>query len=327
MSDRLDPRHEPVLLAEVLSAIGPLDGATVVDGTFGAGGYAKVALAAGAARVFAFDKDPDAIAAGHALGFDGLTLIHANFGDMEAELKMRAVDTVDAVMLDIGVSSMQLDQAVRGFSFREDGPLDMRMAQDGPSAADLVNAADETALANLIYDYGEERASRRVARALVAARPLTRTQEVAEIVRKAVGQRPGQKIDAATRTFQALRIAVNDELGELRAGLAAAEAMLVPGGRLAVVSFHSLEDRIVKRFLKQRSGGDAAGSRHAPPVAATAAASFERPAKAVKAGVAETSRNPRARSATLRAAIRTTAPAWGDTKDDGGMPIGRGEAA
>ncbi|MEM8826953.1 MAG: 16S rRNA (cytosine(1402)-N(4))-methyltransferase RsmH [Pseudomonadota bacterium] len=317
--------HIPVLLDEVMAAIAPVDGgsiegATIVDGTFGAGGYAKAALAAGAARVYAFDRDPDAIA--NAFEDERLTPIQAEFSRMDEELAARDVTHIDAVMLDIGVSSMQLDQAARGFSFREDGPLDMRMAQAGPTAADLVNDADEAELADIIYHYGEERAARRVARALVRGRPLARTHETAEVVRAAVRQKPGTKTDAATRTFQALRIAVNDELGELERGLAAAERLLTPGGRLAVVSFHSLEDRVVKRFLRVRSGTAAGGSRHQPALASGPAATFRRPAKAVRAGDAEVARNPRARSATLRAAVRTDAPAWRE-RADGEWQAGR----
>ena len=305
--------HMPVLLDEVMAAIAPVEGARIVDGTFGAGGYTRAALDAGAAHVFAFDRDPSAIAGGQALALPRTTLIGARFSQMQSELAARDVDQVDAVMLDIGVSSMQIDQAARGFSFRADGPLDMRMggADDtGPSAADLVNTADEAELADIIYHYGEERAARRVARALVGARPLTRTGEAAAIVRRAAGQKPGARIDAATKTFQALRIAVNDELYELEAALGAAERLLVPGGRLAIVCFHSLEDRIVKRFLKERSGAAPAVSRHVPASDSGPAPSFERPARPVRAGEREQRGNARSRSATLRAAVRTAAPPW-----------------
>ncbi|OWV34736.1 16S rRNA (cytosine(1402)-N(4))-methyltransferase [Pacificimonas flava] len=304
--------HMPVLLEEVMAAAAPLDGALVVDGTFGAGGYSREALRRGAAKVYAFDRDPDAASAGRALGVDALEIVEASFSRMEEELAARGVEAVDAVMLDIGVSSMQLDQAERGFSFREDGPLDMRMSQAGRSAADVVNETEEAELADLIYLYGEERRSRQVARALVAARPLTRTAETAAVVRKAAGQRPGQKTDAATKTFQALRIAVNDELGELERGLAAAERLLRPEGRLVVVSFHSLEDRIVKQFLRERSGGTPAGSRHLPVQEAGPKATFRKPRKQVRAGKDELAGNPRSRSATLRSAVRTSAPAWND---------------
>ena len=298
--------HVPVLLDEVMAALALTDGAVLVDGTFGAGGYSRAALAAGA-RVYAFDRDPAAV--GEAFTDPRLTLIEARFGAMDATLAARGVAQVDAVTLDIGVSSMQLDQAERGFSFMADGPLDMRMGGDGPTAADFVNAADEGVIADVIYTLGDEPKARRIARAIVADRPLTRTSELARLVRSVCGPQPGGK-DPSTRTFQALRIHVNDELGELDAGLAAAERLLRPGGRLAVVSFHSLEDRAVKTFLRERSGGTPAGSRHLPPQLAGRAPSFARPAKAVRPSDAETRRNPRARSATLRAAVRTTAPAW-----------------
>jgi 16S rRNA (cytosine1402-N4)-methyltransferase len=307
--------HIPVLLEAVLAGISPTSGASVVDGTFGAGGYTRAVLAAGAGHVYAFDRDPTAIAAGEALtgaNPDRLTLIHERFSLMDRALEARGVSTVDAIMLDIGVSSMQIDQAARGFSFQADGPLDMRMSNEGPSAADLVNTMDETALADLLYRYGEEPRSRRVASHIVAARPIARTGELAAIVRKALGHRPGAPKDPATRTFQALRIAVNDELGELDAGLRAAERLLRPGGRLAVVSFHSLEDRAVKRFLRTRSGGDPQGSRHLPEARIGGSAPTFEAAKAVRPDAAEIAANPRARSATLRIGTRTDAPAWKD---------------
>lgn len=309
-------RHTPVLLAEVMAAIEPVAGADVVDGTFGAGGYASAVLARGAAHVHAFDRDPDAIAGGAALAAevgDRLSLIHDRFSNLDRALEHRGVHAVDAVMLDIGVSSMQLDQPARGFSFQTDGPLDMRMGSSGASAADVVNGLDEEQLADIIYTYGEEPKSRRIARAVVAARPITRTADLARIVRGALGYRPGQPRDPATRTFQALRIHVNDELGELDAGLRAAERVLRPGGRLAVVTFHSLEDRAVKQFLRVRSGASPQGSRHLPEARVGGPApTFHAPARAVRASAAETARNPRARSATLRAARRTGAPAWGE---------------
>jgi len=300
-----DAPHIPVLLDEVLAALSPAPGEVMVDATFGAGGYTRAILASGA-RVIAFDRDPDAIAAGRAAGLDGLTLVHSDFSALEA-----AIDApVDGLTMDIGVSSMQLDQAERGFSFQADGPLDMRMAQEGPSAADFLNTADEGEIADVLYQYGDEPKSRRVARAIVAARPLTRTGDLAAVVRKALGHRPHDKKDPATRTFQAIRIHVNRELGELADGLAAAERVLKPGGRLAVVTFHSLEDRMVKRFLRERSGNTPGGSRHLPQTGAVRAPSFEKVGRGVRAGEAEVARNPRARSATLRTAIRTAAPAW-----------------
>lgn len=293
--------HVPVLLDEVLAALAPAPGETVVDATFGAGGYSR-ALAATGARVVAFDRDPDAVAIGLETA-PAITLHQAEFSRL-AEF----VDQVDGAVFDIGVSSMHLDRAERGFSFQNDGPLDMRMSQDGPTAADFVNAAEAEEIADVLYLYGEERQSRRVARAIVAARPVTRTGELAAIVRRALGHQPHDKKDPATRTFQALRIHVNRELGELADGLAAAEAVLKPGGRLAVVTFHSLEDRIVKQFLRERSGAQPAGSRHLPQTAPTRAPTFDQVARPVRAGEAEVAGNPRARSATLRAARRTAAP-------------------
>jgi 16S rRNA (cytosine1402-N4)-methyltransferase len=308
--------HIPVLLDEVLVALAPLPGATLVDGTFGAGGYSRAALTAGAARVFGIDRDPDAVARGQELpeAKDGrLTVLSGRYGDMAELLAAQGMSQVDAVALDIGVSSMQIDQAQRGFSFAKDGPLDMRMEQAGPSAADVVNHTAEEELANLIFQLGEERHSRRVARAIVAARrdkPFETTLELADVVRKAV-RKSGDGIDPATRTFQALRIHVNDELGELERGLEAAERLLAPGGRLAVVTFHSLEDRMVKNFLRRRSGNQESGSRHLPALVQGPAPTFTLiNRKAIVAQDAETARNPRARSAKLRAAIRTQAPAW-----------------
>lgn len=300
--------HIPVLLDEVIAALAIAPGERHVDGTFGAGGYTRAMLAAGA-RVIAFDRDPDAIRDGAPLaaGVDGaLTLVQDRFSRMDAALDA----PVDGVTLDIGVSSMQLDRAERGFSFQADGPLDMRMEQAGESAADFLNHADEAEIADIIYRLGEEHRSRRIARAIVAARPISRTAELAAIVRRAVGYRPGDKKDPATRTFQAIRIHLNRELDELEDGLAAAERVLKPGGRLAVVTFHSLEDRMVKQFLRQRSGGNPGGSRHRPDVAAARGPSFEAVAKPVRAGERETAANPRARSATLRVARRTAASPW-----------------
>ncbi|MEG3144813.1 16S rRNA (cytosine(1402)-N(4))-methyltransferase RsmH [Sphingomonas sp. RT2P30] len=312
MNDPVTQPHIPVLLDEVVDALAICPGERHVDATFGAGGYTRALLSLGA-RVFAFDRDPDAIAAGQALADasgGALTLVPAPFSAMESELAARDALPVDGVTMDIGVSSMQLDQAERGFSFQADGPLDMRMSQEGESAADFVNHADESVIADVLYEYGEEHRSRRVARAIVAARPITRTGELARVIRKALGHKPHDKKDPATRAFQAIRIHVNRELGELADGLAAAERVLAPGGRLAIVTFHSLEDRMVKRFLRERSGGTPAGSRHLPDVVALAAPSFEQVGKAVRAGDAEVARNPRARSATLRTARRTAAPAW-----------------
>lgn len=302
--------HIPVLIEEVIAAIAPRPGLTIVDATFGAGGYSVALLEAGA-MVHAFDRDPDAIAAGQAMAarYAGRLALHlARFSAMRAELAAIGVQTVDAVVMDIGVSSMQLDQGDRGFAFMHDGPLDMRMSQAGESAADFLNLADEEAIANVLYRYGEERQSRRVARAIVAARPLVTTGELARVVRRALGYKPHDKKDPATRTFQAVRIHVNDELGELEAGLAAVEALLAPGGVLAVVSFHSLEDRIVKQFLRAASGAGRAVSRHLPGDIPGPAPTFAQVSKAVRPSETEILRNPRARSSTLRHAARTAAP-------------------
>ena len=303
--------HIPVLLEEVVAAIQPAPGKRVADGTFGAGGYTR-ALLAGGARVYAFDRDPSAIAAGASMVAEhgGQLSLHARrFSEMADELDALGVPPLDAVVLDIGVSSMQLDQGARGFSFQQDGPLDMRMSGEGESAADFLNTADEAAIADVLYHYGEERQSRRVARAIVAARPLETTGDLARVVRRALGYRPHDKKDPATRSFQAVRIHVNDELGELRAGLAAAEALLREGGVLAVVSFHSLEDRIVKRFLREASGAGRAVSRHLPGEAPGPASTFAQLSRAIRPSEAEVERNPRSRSSVLRHAIRTSAPA------------------
>jgi 16S rRNA (cytosine1402-N4)-methyltransferase len=306
--------HVPVLLDEVIAGLAIAPGETHVDGTFGAGGYTRAILEKGAARVYAFDRDPDAITEGEALAASSggrLTLVPERFSRMRQALADRNVEEVDGVTLDIGVSSMQLDRPERGFSFQGDGPLDMRMARDGESAADFLNNASEEEIADVLYRYGEEPRSRRIARAIVAARPLERTGQLADVVRKALGWHAGMKKDPATRTFQAIRIHLNEELQELEGGLEAAEQVLRPGGRLAVVTFHSLEDRMVKRFLKARSGDVPSGSRHLPdPSANRPAATFDQVARPVKAGEAEIEANPRARSATLRVARRTSASPW-----------------
>jgi len=305
--------HIPVLRDAVIASLMPKSGGHYVDGTFGAGGYSEALLGAADCKVWGIDRDPDALAFGSALTarFPGrLTMIEGNFGDMDRLLGDRGVDTVDGVALDLGVSSMQLDRPERGFSFRADGPLDMRMSHQGESAADLVNRLDETELADLIYELGEERLSRRIAAAIVRARPFSRTAELAEAIRRVMPPK-GDGIDPATRTFQALRIAVNDELGELSRGLCAAERLLAPSGRLAVVTFHSLEDRSVKTFLQRRAGKTPAGSRHLPAAAPGRAPSFRLITnKPLVADKEEIRINPRARSAKLRAAERTAAPAW-----------------
>ena len=301
-------RHVPVLVDEVVRALAIAPGETVVDGTFGAGGYTRAMLSAGAGRVIGFDRDPDAIAEGASLVPDpNLTLVEERFSQMDRVLAERGIAAVDAIALDIGVSSMQLDRADRGFSFLADGPLDMRMSQSGVSAADFLNEADEAEIARVLRDYGEEPRARAIARAIVAARPIERTGELAAIVRRVTGHHPGMKSDPATRTFQAIRIHLNAELDELEQGLEA-ERALKPGGRLAVVTFHTLEDRIVKRFFRDRSGATPAGSRHRPDVGPGRAPTFEKVAKPVGSSEREIACNPRARSARLRSAVRTSAP-------------------
>ncbi len=308
-----DTPHVPVLIDEVIAVLAPQPGCLIVDATFGAGGYTRRLLDAGAI-VHAFDRDPDAIAAGRTwpeteASPPRLVLHPRRFSEMVEALAEAGIARVDGIAMDIGVSSMQLDQAGRGFAFSSDGPLDMRMSQEGESAADFLNTAPEAAIADVLYLYGEERQSRRVARAIVAARPLATTGDLARVVRKALGHHPGAPKDPATRSFQAIRIHVNAELEELEAGLSAAERLLGEGGRLAVVSFHSLEDRIVKHFLRDASGARGSGSRHLPVANDAVPATFAAVAKAVRPSEAECQRNPRARSATLRAATRTSAPA------------------
>jgi 16S rRNA (cytosine1402-N4)-methyltransferase len=312
--------HVPVMLAEVLTALAPRDGGIYLDGTFGGGGYAGAILEAAACTLWAIDRDPAAIARGAALAArfpDRLHLIEGNFADMLTLLAGHGVSALDGVVLDLGVSSYQIDDPARGFSFRGDGPLDMRMGRDGPTAAELVNTLGEQELANVLYELGEERLSRRIARAIVAARaemPIETTGRLSSVIRSVVPMdRSG--IDPATRSFQALRIRVNDELGAVERALEQASRLLAPGGRLVVVSFHSLEDRIVKRFMIDASGRAAAPSRHNPT------ALLDRPAarfqlltpKALRPGSAETATNPRARSARLRAmeclhSLETTTP-------------------
>jgi 16S rRNA (cytosine1402-N4)-methyltransferase len=299
--------HIPVMLAEVLALIAPKNGGRYVDGTFGGGGYSRAILEAADCSVLGIDRDPDAIARGQELvtRFKGrLTLVQAEFSRMD-----EFAGPSDGVMLDLGVSSFQFDEPERGFSFREDGPLDMRMAKSGQSAADFVNSADEKTLTEAISRYGEERHARRIARAIIAARPLTRTAELADIVSKALGPQAQRfAVHPATRTFQALRITVNDELGELSRGLEAAAKILKPEGRIAVVSFHSLEDRIVKQFLSARSTTAPLASRHAPQETRKTNAQFRLLTTTPRTpGETETARNPRARSARLRAAERLAA--------------------
>ena len=312
------PGHTPVLLTEVLAALAPRDGAIYIDGTFGGGGYSRALLEAADCTVWGIDRDPDALARGAELAerFAGrLHLVAGSFGAMDS-LIGGGIGPVDGIALDVGVSSMQLDTPDRGFSFRLDGPLDMRMSKSGPSAADVVNDEAERPLADIIFRLGEERFSRRIARAIVEARRagrIERTGQLADIVRGAYpAARRGGPIHPATRTFQAIRIHVNDEIGELVRGLAAAEVLLGPGGRLAVVSFHSLEDREVKSFLRARSGARARTSRHAPPSDdAMPDSTFRLLHRApITPSADEIASNPRARSARLRSAERTGAPAW-----------------
>jgi 16S rRNA (cytosine1402-N4)-methyltransferase len=316
--------HVPVLLAEVLDALAPLDGATIVDGTFGAGGYSRALLEAGAS-VVAIDRDPNVRPYVEALTAQFPSRFSFVAGAF-AELDELATGPVDGVVLDIGVSSMQLDEAERGFSFMREGPLDMRMAGEGDSAADLVNTLDETELANLLFAYGEERKSRRIAHSIVAARasqPIATTTELARLIEKTIGRKPGDA-HPATRSFQALRIAVNDEFGQLVEGLFASERLLGEGGRLAVVTFHSLEDRIAKRFFDPEKGAPTQ-SRHLPQVVAEAHRWIDVP-KAVKPSIGETARNPRARSAILRSGHRSTAPARQVNFAGLGVPRFRGAA-
>ena len=308
-----EARHAPVMLQEVIACLQPRDGAIYVDGTFGAGGYTRGLLEAAACDVWAIDRDPDALTSGEPLVENAkgrLRLRQGRFGDMDRLLAADGVRQVDGIALDLGVSSMQLDQPQRGFSFRADGPLDMRMERDGPTAADLVNELDEEELANILFRYGEERRSRRVARAIVAARsdqPIRTTGQLADIVRRALGP-SHDGIDPATRTFQALRIVVNDELGELQRGLGAAERLLAPGGRVAVVSFHSLEDRLVKDYLRARSDAAPRASRHLPTEVRGEPRFRLLHRRALRPSDEEIAANPRARSARLRAAERTAAP-------------------
>jgi len=313
-------RHIPVMLREVLDALQPQPGQLIVDGTFGAGGYTRAILEAGA-NVVAIDRDPNAIAAGRAMEreFDGrLRLVHGQFSKLDEV----AEGQLDGVVLDIGVSSMQLDEAERGFSFRADGPLDMRMAQSGSSAADVVNRFKASDLTRIIGIYGEERHAGRVARMIEkrrAERPFERTKDLAEAIAAVVGHNPREKIHPATRAFQGLRIFVNDELGELSRALFAAERALKPGGRLVVVTFHSLEDRIVKKFLAERSS-QGSGSRHMP-AAHEKVPTFEKPGKAIAASEEEAERNPRARSAKLRWAVRTSAAPRAEDVSIFGLPV------
>jgi 16S rRNA (cytosine1402-N4)-methyltransferase len=311
--------HIPVLVSEVLAALAAQANQRFIDGTFGAGGHTAALLhAASGVHVLGIDRDPAAVAAGGVLveaSGGRLTLVEGRFGELDRIAEAAGFAPADGILLDIGVSSMQLDEPERGFSFQQDGPLDMRMSAAGPSAACVVNTADEKDLADILFHLGEERRSRAIARAIVGRRreqPFTRTLELAAVAERVLGRGRIAGRHPATRTFQALRIYVNDELGELAQGLAAAERTLKPGGRLAVVTFHSLEDGLVKRFLAERAGREKGASRHQPPGAsARRAPSFRFVNRgAVTPGEAELAVNPRARSARLRTAVRTDAPAW-----------------
>jgi len=322
--------HVPVMLNEVLIALNPVDGGCYVDGTFGAGGYTKAVLDSADCQVHGFDRDPAAIKAGETLAakYPGRLHLHqALFGDMEAVLERAGVSEVDGVALDVGVSSMQLDQAERGFSFLNDGPLDMRMGSEGESAAEFVNGAPEAKIAQVLKEYGEERQARRIARAISVARKDTQFETTADLVRvveRVLGSADRHKLHPATRTFQAIRIYINSELEQLVRGLAAAEKLLRPAGRLVVVAFHSLEDRIVKRFFAQRSGGMGRPSRHVPLETDTSIdPSFETLSRRARvASDDEVAANPRARSAKMRSAIRTEASPWPLGLDELGLPKG-----
>lgn len=307
--------HAPVMEEEAVAALAPINHGVYVDGTFGGGGYTRAILGAANCKVYGFDRDPTAIdrAVNWAPAYGPrLTLIQRPFAEIEAGMKEAGEASVNGVVLDLGVSSMQLDEARRGFSFRHNGPLSMRMDASKPDASDVVNAAEPGDLAAIFKAYGEEKNAKRIARAIVEARdtaPILTTGRLADIVAKAAPTRPQDKIHPATRVFQALRIFVNDELGQLAEVLAAAEKLLAPAGRLVVVTFHSLEDRIVKRFFADRCGGAGnAPSRHAPPAPEKSATFRHLFAKAQAPGEQEVQDNPRARSAKLRAGVRTNAP-------------------
>ena len=321
-------RHIPVMLSEVLHALEPKSGAIIVDGTFGAGGYSKAILEAAECEVFAIDRDPEAVAAGRALAakFPGrLKLVAGRFGAMDEIVNRQGIEAVDGVALDLGVSSMQLDEPERGFSFMKEGPLDMRMGKEGPSASDIVNELSAGELAEIIGKLGDEGRSRAIAKAIVARRaeaPIETTKELSDIVARVLGRKRDEAKHPATRTFQALRLYLNDELDELARGLSAAERLLKAGGRLVVVTFHSLEDRIAKRFFASRSTPAPRGSRHLPETSDAAfAPSFrllnQHP---IEPNQSEIRRNPRARSARLRAAERTAAPAHGPDLAALGVP-------
>lgn len=318
--------HAPVLLHEVVTAMKPQAGETYVDGTFGGGGYTKALFEAAECEVIGIDRDLDAIARAEQLAMSepGLTPLMGRFGEMDSLLGNAGIAKVDGIMLDIGVSSFQIDEADRGFSFLREGPLDMRMGRSGPSAADIVNNMPGGDLMQVIGQLGEEKQARRITKAITdrrALQPFERTLDLAQVIEEALGGRRGKRTHPATLTFQAIRMYVNDELGELARGLAAAETLLKPGGRLAVVTFHSLEDRLVKQFMRIRSGDVPSGSRYRPEKQSGPSPSFSLPSrKAVEPGEAEIAENPRARSARLRLAVRTDADAW-DVPVDTGIKV------
>ncbi|MEL6723846.1 MAG: 16S rRNA (cytosine(1402)-N(4))-methyltransferase RsmH [Pseudomonadota bacterium] len=313
--------HVPVLLPEVLEALAPVDGEVYIDGTFGGGGYARRVLEAADCQLYGIDRDFEAIARAEAISESQPRLIPllGRFGDLDAILLNAGVSEVDGVMLDIGVSSFQIDEGERGFSFMRDGPLDMRMGQTGPSAQDVVNEMSAADLTAIIRQLGEERQAKRIANAIVAQRktsPFEGTLQLADCVEDAVGGRRGKKTHPATLTFQAIRMFVNDELGELARGLAAAERILRAGGRLVVVTFHSLEDRLVKQFMRLRSGLVSGGSRYMPERAKGPDPTFElKQRRAIEPGDAEVNANPRARSSRLRVAVRTDSEPWAEPFD------------
>ena len=317
MLNSVSTGHIPVMINEVVDALNPTDEGIFVDGTFGRGGYSEAILKTATTKVYAIDRDPAAVTFGAELSLryrGRLTILEGCFGDIQKLMKTAGISQVHGITFDLGVSSLQLDESHRGFSFRLDGPLDMRMSAKGTSAADLVNRCSEQELANIIYTLGEERQSRRIAKAIIEARsktPIQTTGQLADIVRRIV-RKSRDGIDPATRTFMALRIRVNDEIDELRRGLWGAENILTPGGRLAIVTFHSLEDRLVKKFLYSHSGQSGLGSRHLPDVRASQPAPSFRLVKrrAIKPQASEIARNPRSRSAQLRVAERTDSPPW-----------------
>lgn len=330
-SDSFSAPHIPVLLDEVIEALSPVEGGIYIDGTFGAGGYSRAILEKADTQVIAFDRDPDAIREGGALveKYKGrLRLVNDCFSNIAHHLDALDIKAVDGMVFDIGVSSMQIDRPERGFSIQADGPLDMRMAQAGLSAEEFLNNAQEKDIADVLYLYGEERQSRRVARAIVAARPLTTTFQLAKVIRQSLGYRPFDKKDPAAHCFQAIRIHLNRELDELKDGLQTAERFLKAKGCLAVVTFHSLEDRIVKHFMREHSGQTGQVSRHQPLIPQQNPVFFSKPARPVRAGEAELARNPRARSATLRAVYRTETPFSEDiSRPDTHIPRSRRQSA